>query len=223
LKPYVADDRIQVIYNGVAGFGRIPRVRTTFVRIGVLGRIAPEKGQSIFVEAGKLAARHNPDLRFVVCGGPVLAGKDYYDRVLEAADANFTFLDWARDIAAFFDRIDVLVVPSEPVDANPRVIMEAFAAGVPVIAFDSGGIAELIEHNVTGVLVESHTATALAGAIVGVVQRPEQLTGIGDQAYAVWQQRFTLQRFQSEVSVAVEAAADVGRKARQTDPSRLRA
>jgi glycosyltransferase involved in cell wall biosynthesis len=92
------------------------------------------------------------------------------------------------------------------VDANPRVIPEAYAAGVPVLAFDGGGIPELIEHGATGLLVAGHTPEALADAILNAAGDPPRLNAMAERGHARWQRCYTLARFQSEVCDAVEGA-----------------
>ena len=96
------------------------------------------------------------------------------------------------------------MVPSESVDANPRVIPEAYAAGVPVIAFDSGGIAELLVHQETGILVGERSPTALAAAILQAVRDPAALNRYALNAHQRWRDRYTLARFQSEVCGVLE-------------------
>jgi starch synthase len=87
------------------------------------------------------------------------------------------------------------------------VILEAFSAGVPVLAFDGGGIPELVEHGVTGLLVHQHTSEGLAEAILDAVADPERLNEIAERGYERWERNYTLARFQSEVCDAVEGAA----------------
>jgi glycosyltransferase involved in cell wall biosynthesis len=207
LKPFVAPDRMQVIYNGIRSLGMTPRPRDRHTRIGMLGRIAPEKGQLTFVRAARIAAARDPGLTFVCTGAPVLGSAQYHEQVRAEAGAHVAFAEWTEDIGGFFAGIDVIVVPSEAVDANPRVIPEAYAAGVPVIAFDSGGIHELLEDQVTGILVREHSAEALAAAICDAVSRPQDLNQMAASGHRRWMERYTLPRFQSEVCDALERAA----------------
>jgi len=207
LESYVSPDQVRVIYNGIRGFDRAPRPRPAFRRIGVLGRIAPEKGQLTFVRAARMAARDNPGLRFTVCGSPVFSSAAYFDSIKAEAESTVTFEPWTDDVGAFFDSIDVLIVPSDPIDANPRVIPEAYAAGVPVVAFDGGGVAELIVDGITGLLVRERTARALAQAMLEAVRDPERLNAIAERAYLRFKTLYTLGRFQSEVAEAVEELA----------------
>ena len=64
-----------------------------------------------------------------------------------------------------FAKLDLLVVPSTPADSTPRVIIEAFSAGVPVVAFAAGGIPEIVRDGQTGFLASDFTAEALAARI----------------------------------------------------------
>ena len=137
----------------------------------------------------------------------MFTGDEYLETVRAAAGDAVTFTGWTDDVGEFLKDVDLLVVPSESVDTNPRVILEAYAAGVPVLAFDSGGIPELIEHDVTGLLVNRHTPDALAEAILDAVADPARLNAIAQRGYERWKRSYTLARFQSEVCDAVEGAA----------------
>jgi glycosyltransferase involved in cell wall biosynthesis len=206
LTPFVPTDRLSVIYNGIRTLERLPQVRSRHTRIGVLGRIAPEKGQLTFVRAARIAADADAELTFKIAGAPVFGSQDYFDQVRNEAGPRLSFLDWTENIVDFFDEIDLLVVPSEAVDANPRVIPEAYAAGVPVIAFDSGGISELLEHKQTGILVSERSSRSLASAMLAAVRDPTELNRLARNGHERWRERYTLPRFQFEVCDALERA-----------------
>jgi glycosyltransferase involved in cell wall biosynthesis len=199
---------ISTVYNGVAGFVISPRPRNTVRHIAILGRISPEKGQSEFVRAARIAASRNNGLRFTVCGAPMFTEDRYFKEVrAEAAGAPVEFPGWTEDVGAFLSAVDLLVVPSKPIDNIPRVILEAFAAGTPVLAFASGAIPELIEHGGTGLLLRQRTPEALAAAILSAAGNCDLLDQIAERAYRRWRERYTLRRFQSEISGAVEGAS----------------
>ena len=206
LEPLVQDASVRVIYNGVAGFDTRPRPKSRHTRIAVLGRIAPEKGQLVFAQAARIAAQRDLNLRFRIAGAPMFAGEDYLDAVRAAAGDAVRFSGWIDHVGEFLKQVDLLVVPSESVDANPRVIPEAYAAGVPVLAFDGGGIPELVDDGVTGLLIKRRTPEALAEAILDAVRDPQRLNAMAHHGYARWGRCYTLARFQSEVCDAVEGA-----------------
>jgi glycosyltransferase involved in cell wall biosynthesis len=206
LSHYVTPERLRVIYNGIRDPEAFLRPRLRYTRIGVLGRIAPEKGQVTFARAARIAVEVNPELTFIIAGAPVFGNADYEVQVRREAGSRVSFTGWTENIGEFFAQIDLLGVPSEGVDANPRVIPEAYAAGVPVIAFDSGGVGELLEHGKTGILVRERSSRALAEAMLEAVRQPEELNRLAANAYQRWQERYTLPRFQSEVCEALERA-----------------
>jgi glycosyltransferase involved in cell wall biosynthesis len=142
-KPYVDD--ISVVYNGVAGPDRPLPPRDGPPTIGCIGRIAPEKGQREFVEVARIVHGKMPAARFIVYGETMFASQDY-EREVRAAAAGLPieFAGWAANVYDALARLDVLLVPSAEHEATTRVILEAFAASVPVVAFPSGGIPEVL-------------------------------------------------------------------------------
>jgi glycosyltransferase involved in cell wall biosynthesis len=210
LRDSVESRHISTVYNGVAGFGISPRPRGAVRHIAILGRISPEKGQLEFVRAARIAAQSNSALRFTVCGASMFSefSKDsYFAQVqAEAAGIPVEFRGWTENVGAFLADVDLLVVPSQPIDNIPRVILEAFAAGVPILAFASGAIPELIQHGETGLLIQEQTPEALARAILAAAGNRDLVNQIAVRSFRRWQERYTLRRFQSEISAAVEAA-----------------
>jgi glycosyltransferase involved in cell wall biosynthesis len=190
----------RVVYGGVPA---VPGGRGSVTRIGILGRVAPEKGQLEFVRAARLASAEAPRLRFIVAGSPMFAAREYYEQVRAEAASEVEFPGWITP-EALFKQIGLLVTPSSPVEAAPRVVIEAFAAGVPVLASKVGGVPELIEHGKTGLLVDSVEPASLARAMVEAVRNPPLLSSIAERAKMRWRERFTLDRFQSEVCSVLE-------------------
>ncbi|MBI2684887.1 MAG: glycosyltransferase family 4 protein [Acidobacteria bacterium] len=180
-----------VVANGVGDL-RLPRTENGVPRIGIIGRIAPEKGQLAFVEAARLL----PQYRYVVCGAPWVSQDGYAERVKRgAAGLPVTFLGWREDIGAVLAGLDLLVVPSIGPEAFGRTVIEAFSAMVPVVAFPSGGIAEIIDDGRNGYLVDPQTPEALARRIDEVLADAAGRQRVADNARADWQTRYTLDRY----------------------------
>lgn len=197
--PYIGPGRLRVIYNGVGRAPSAPATRSGPPRIGIIGRISPEKGQLVILQAAKLLA--HPDCQFVVCGAPLFGDADQYaEQVHQAAQGlpvNFT--GWQEHVSAVLATLDLLVVPSLREPGAPRVILEAYAARVPVVAFVSGGIPEILHNNETGFLVEPPTAEALAAKLQELLRTPERARQVAERAYKIWKQQFTVERYQREV------------------------
>ena len=218
---FVPLQRVSVIFNGVApppasmraggaGTSACATPRNDSAKaIGCIGRISPEKGQMEFVATAKAIHCAFPQWRFVVYGEPLFTreASQYYNRVLRAARGlPIEFAGWTSDIYAALSRLDLLLVPSDPYEATPRVILEAFAAGVPVIAFDVGGIPEVICHGRTGFLVRSGDEMARC-AVELLSGDSSLLSSVSHAAREEWRARFTPECFQSRLLAALEAAA----------------
>lgn len=166
------DDRVRVIYDGIdltrwraaapadlsaVGVGSSDPVAAT------VARLHPQKGLEDLVAAAALL-RNEPSLHFVVVGdGPDHAA---LQRAIDSADLadRLHLLGHRDDVAAVLARADVFVLPSR-FEGLPSAIIEAMAAGLPVVATDVGGVRELVDHGRTGWLVPAASPVALADAI----------------------------------------------------------
>ena len=208
----------EVVYNGVAAPRAVERVRTApgFV-IGMIGRVAPEKGQREFVEAATIVSRRHPNWRFVVCGGSPFAdaaGAVYEAQVRKAAaGVPVEFLGWRDDPGAVLASLDLLVVPSLAREATTRVILEAFAAGVPVLASDAGGIREVVEEGQTGFLTPPGDAAELARGISAVLECDEtRRREVAEAARRCWEEKYTLEHYRRNMlAILARVAGNAGR------------
>ncbi|HEV3200137.1 MAG TPA: glycosyltransferase family 4 protein [Bryobacteraceae bacterium] len=216
-REYVAAERFSVVYNGVAGpsgAGPAPsRGRSGTCRtIGCIGRIAPEKGQREFLAAASIIHGAVPDCRFFVYGAALFSAADAlrYDAEVRASAAGLPveFPGWTTDVYGALASLDLLLVPSAAHEATTRVILEAFAAGVPVIAFRAGGIPEVVDHNVDGLLADS-TEEMARMAIELLTGDPARLRSISESARATWRRRFTLEAYHRQVLGLMQKIAAV--------------
>ena len=201
--PWRAYAHVRTIYNGTPEIAFRPKAapKDRRWRIGVIGRIAPEKGQLEFVRA----ARELPFATFHIYGAPLWSSHAYFEDVrAAAAGLDVEFAGWSDSVATVLYELDLLVVPSPSHESTTRVILEAFSAGTPVIAFASGGIPEVVKHGSTGFLTNSNE---LAQQIREVVQHADRLPEIVKAAREEWNNRFTLDRYCAEVTEAMELAA----------------
>jgi glycosyltransferase involved in cell wall biosynthesis len=196
----------EVVYNGVADTAAPPR--RNGLTLACIGRIAQEKGQLEFVEAARLVRRVRDDCRFIIYGAPLFrdrASERYFQEVqTRAAGLPVEFAGWMPDPSAAFAAIDLLLAPSTAMEATTRVILEAYSAGVPVVAFASGGIPEVVEHGVSGVLVRS--VEEMASAALELMRDPARRQAMSAAARACWERRFTLDRYRAAVAAAIERA-----------------
>jgi glycosyltransferase involved in cell wall biosynthesis len=133
----------------------------------VLARLEAEKGVDVAIQAAALV----PEIDLVIAGdGSCRAALETTAAKLRVAE-RVHFLGYRPDPAALLANADVFVLPSL-VEGFPLSVVEAMAAGVPVVATDIGGTREAVEHERTGLLVPPRDAAALAAAIRRTLSEP---------------------------------------------------
>jgi glycosyltransferase involved in cell wall biosynthesis len=193
--------RVHIVYNGVNEIRFKPRRFGR--RIGIVGRIAPMKGHTDFLRAAARIAPQIPDARFVICGEPMFTAATYVAEVKRlAAGLPVDFAGWRDDIGAVLDDLDLVVLPSTDAEANPRVILESFSAGVPVVAYAAGGIPEIIRDGENGFLVPERDPEALARKIIQVTKL--DLSAIASRARADWERNYTITRYREQMIQILE-------------------
>ena len=209
-RDYVVPRKQFVIPNGVRElpFRKRDFPRDGKWRIGVIGRISPEKGQAEFVRTAALLNGEFPDAQFFLCGAPIFGDTRYFDHVQRLARGlPIEFLGWREDIAAVLSDLDLVVVPSK-LEGMGRVVVEAYAAGVPVIAFAVGGIPEVVTDRETGFLVADKTPQGLAGCIREVMRaNPADLHRIAANARRAWETHYNTRIYQDRITELIERLA----------------
>lgn len=197
---------VRVIENGVQDQKfEARRLSSQALTIGMVGRIAPEKGHLDFALAARKVARLHPSTRFVVYGAPLFSGGEYEREVrFAASDLNIDFRGWTRDVSQALHSIDLMAVPSGPSEACGRVILEALSAGTPVVAYPSGGICEIIRSRQTGVFTSAANPGALAQSMNELITNRELMRWLAMNGRREWECRFTAERFTREVCDSLE-------------------
>lgn len=146
------------------------------LRVAFLGRLDPAKGVGILVHALKAIpeAKITLDIYGIAQGD---GGEDFAAglRTLAEVDSRIMFRPPipASQVVEALCGHDLLAVPSQGLETGPLVVLEAFAARVPVLGSRLGGIAELVRDGVNGLLVEAANATAWAAALLHLCETPE--------------------------------------------------
>lgn len=160
-----ADDQILTIANAVDKeiFFPVDPPVNEHLRVGSLGRLDPEKGFEVLVDAIRVLHERGVELD-VVIGGTGALGAELERR---AAGLPLRFLGPilpGAGVAAFLRDLDVFVLPSTFREGRPNVLVEALSCGVPVVATDIPGVGEIVAEG--GLLVPPSDPLALAEAIV---------------------------------------------------------
>lgn len=178
--------------------------RSTIV-IGMIGSLRAElKEHGLFLTAMRLVLEQNPSIHCIVYGGASNLEINDYTRNLKqmvfslGLKDNIVWADYIEDIPAIMGSLDILVHPVSR-EGSGRVVMEAMAAGKPVIAVKAGGVQELIQHGKIGYLVEPKNPQALATAVLNLIADPYSLQKIGQQAQSYAREHFSHERTSSEI------------------------
>ena len=158
--------------------------------VGIVGRLVPIKNHGLFFEAARQVAEMHPRAVFVVVGdGDLRPTLEAEGR--EALGDRVVFTGWARDLPSLYGSLDLVVLTSLN-EGTPVALMEAGAAGLASVATDVGGVADVVEDAVTGLLVPSEDVDGLAAAIGRLLEDGGGRTAMGERARMVAIERFTI-------------------------------
>ena len=201
----VESSKIAVVHNGidVERFDRlVAGGGDDRMLVGTVGHLAPIKGHDVFVRAAALISARRRDVDFVVIGedkSPEMQNRRSLESLVAELDVKriVNLPGWGDDIPAFLSSLTVFVsaARSEPFGL---AIVEAMAAGLPVVAAASEGALEIIEDGVSGKLVPADDPEALAQAINDLLDNADQRTRLGHNARFAARERFSLQRMASD-------------------------
>ena len=127
---------------------------------GIVGAITPLKGHDIFLDAAERVLPQLPNAIFAIVGNNPYATEagSLYEQLLRRRVANSSlcdrvkFVGFRNDVPSILSQVDVLVQPNRGPEGLGRSVLEAMACGVPVIAVNKWGPAELIQDGETGLL-----------------------------------------------------------------------
>lgn len=165
LEPFLAAGSVRGTFRRELGVGLERRL------VGIVGRVAPIKNHDLFLRALARVTAHDSRILAVVVGdGPCLPQMRVLAQGLGLA-GRVAFTGWRTDLPRICADLDVLVVSSLN-EGTPVSIIEAMAAGCPVVATAVGGVPDMISDGDTGRLVPSGDEAALAAAILDMLADP---------------------------------------------------
>jgi glycosyltransferase involved in cell wall biosynthesis len=184
-------DRIRVVHNGIPDPGRKEgRKETGSGRIDLLvaGALEERKGHRYLLSA---MDRLPDSIHLSIAGDGPLRGELENKIATGRYGGRVTLLGRVDDMPGLISRSDILVVPSL-LEATPYVILEAMAAGRPVVASAVFGIPEQVEDGVTGILVPAGDEGSLAEAILRISNERELMRRMGEAGRDRFENHFTL-------------------------------
>jgi glycosyltransferase involved in cell wall biosynthesis len=149
--------------------------------IGSAARLAPQKGLSYLIDAVPEICAREPTVHVVLIGdGPLRAQLEAQADRLGVED-RVHFVGFTKDVPRWLNALDVFVLPSL-FEGLPLSILEAMAAGLPVVATAVDGTPEAVDDGVTGILIPPEDSRAIAEAVLRLLQNPKLRTEQGRAA-----------------------------------------
>jgi glycosyltransferase involved in cell wall biosynthesis len=184
--------RTRVVLNGVdtARFRRPVRAHDG-LRIGTVGRVEKQKNLPAFLDAAEAVLAARPDASFEIVGDGSLRAA-FTEEVRRRGLAHAVTLPGTRsDIPGFFAGLDQFWLTSDW-EGTPNVVLEAMAAGLPVIATKVGGTPEVVDDGVSGILVEAGDSAAVARASLALASDATASRAMGQRAAESAESRFSI-------------------------------
>jgi len=210
IKQGVNPDKIRVVYNGTQVPGKTSFLQSpnrvdkgTFV-FAQIGQLVPWKNNIAFVKAATQAASTLSEARFYLIGEDIFGRNHKYQDELQqyirhcSAVERFSIIGWQNNLKELWKQIDCLVhtAGKEPFG---RIIIEAMAHRVPVIAVDSCGPGEIIEHDSTGILVPTGSPEEICRAMIRIKSDSKLASRLACAAYKKVLRFFTAEKAAEQV------------------------
>ncbi len=166
--------------------------------VGIIGRLTPLKGHMDFIKAMHKVLKRVPGLKVWIVGDAPASKEDYKEQlevlVKRLGLAGHTqFLGTQRDIPYILSGLDVLVLSTTTQEAFGRVVIEAQASGVPVVATKVGGVIDIIDDGATGLLVPPSDPDSISNAVVKIYNDKNLARRMSEAALAKVKEKYTLE------------------------------
>jgi hypothetical protein len=222
----VRREKVGVVFNGVdeelltaPGEGKDLRQEFNLGEkarlVGCVGRLIPQKGQRSLVMAIPEILREYPETFFFVVGDAFHGETSYKEELMKAVknkriEGHVKFTGFRMDVGEVMRCLDIMVYPSVAPESFGLSILEGMYLGKPVIASRIGGVTEIVEDGVTGILVEPNHPEQIADRILYLFRNKEICDRIGRKAREVAVRRFPLKNYVEAMEAACRELASPG-------------
>jgi glycosyltransferase involved in cell wall biosynthesis len=204
-------DRVQVILNGIdlapfelaSGASRVRQewgVGADELLVGMIGKVTRWKGQLVLAKAAQRVIASQPSVKFAAVGG-VFDNESHFMELFQSEvnrlgiGLRFIINGFRRDVPDILGAFDIFVLPSTWPEPFGLVVVEAMAAGKPVIATAQGGPLEIVVHGETGFLIPAGDECALAESILRLLAAPELIARFGEAGRRRASELFSVSRY----------------------------
>ena len=196
----ISEQKIRVIRNGLqdpaAAFESVP-VRNGAFRIGIVGQVGPWKGHADLLEAFALVRGkyRDTELHIFGTGNPAYEAELLDRSVRLGVDAAVTWHGFVADRISIYRQLDVCVVPSRSDDPFPTTALEAGFFSIPLIVTRRGGLPEIVDHGVNGLVIDSESPQQITEALCRLIEDSAGCRRLGNNARQTAISRFGRERF----------------------------
>jgi glycosyltransferase involved in cell wall biosynthesis len=223
----IPEGKMHVVPLGINfdGYEKSARGESSEFVIGYFARVAPEKGLHVLCDAYRLLRQRTPDrrIRFEIAGYLAPEHRDYLAGIERQMNdwglgGEFQYrgvLDREAKIE-FLKRLDVLSVPATYDEPKGMSLLEAMAAGVPVVQPRRGSFTEIIERTGGGLLVDGSDAESLASGLQALIESPSLTAELGGRAFAGVREHYGVSNMARRAIDAYTSGGDTASKAEIT-------
>jgi len=185
--------------------------------VGNVAALVPHKGQRYLVDAAHLVVQEIPDARFVILGEGEL--REHLEKQVREhhLEKHVLLPGFRTDVLGCMKGFDLFAM-SSVTEGLGTSLLDAMACSRPIVATRAGGIPEIVEHEVNGLLVPPRDAPALAAAIVSALKDEPLRARLGDAGFARVRARFTVERMVDETAAVYARVAGRRRAADIASP-----
>lgn len=183
--------------------------------LGVVGRLYPEKGHALLLEALERLVRHRPELYLIILAKHAHAD-DPERPGLEARIAraglgeHVGFMGFREEVRELMGRLDIGVIPSISSEVNCRVAVEFMSVATPLVILPTGALPEVVEHETSGLVTNNLDPAELAAALERLAADPALRARLGAGGRQRAEERFSKARFLTETLAVFNQALAKG-------------
>ena len=212
---------VEVVYNGVDSPPQLPdrttareefRLKDEGTVVGLFSQLVEHKGALDFVRAAHRAVATKPTLQFLIAGSgpPAFVERVRGEIAAGQAAESIRLIPPQDEIWPLLAAVDVVALTTRWPDPLPRVVMEAMAAALPVVAYDGGGVAEMVAAGDTGMVLPSGNVEGLGAAMIELAGDEELRRRFGDAGCRRAGDLFSVERHVDRMERALFSAAASG-------------
>lgn len=228
----LSEDKVRRVYNGVDLSSTTPKPDTSIRKelglnpsaplAAMIGRLVHWKGPDTFIKAAAAVSREIPEARFLLVGDAIFGEQSYVEELKNLAGDlglgdKLVFTGFRSDIPEIMASADVIVHASILPDPLPTVLLEAMAQSKPVIGARAGGVPEIIEDGVSGIVFAPGNVSKLSDAMTQLLADREKAAGMGAEGFRRALRLFEVKKntrlIENELVKAIEEGKQIKKKA----------